>query len=549
MKQLIARFEAIQRGGPQLVSALLGIGGLTAVLLLAAVVGALTVGGDDKEQQLQAGSSAETTTTVPGDIAAVDPAATDTTIAGDPAAPTDPGAVPAPGAATATTKPGTKPGTAAPTASGTGTAAPTAGGGGTTAVTEAPPAPGEAPLPKGGSTVGVTATAIKYGVHGPQTFNKAPVPLAGPVVRGIRTYVNFLNKNGGINGRQINLKIADDEFTTEGADSAGNRLINDEKVFFLAGTLGVDQIRVVAGQAKKAGVPYFAGGGHEPQFKDFGVHQILSSYDTHATKLAEFMGKDPKYAGKNVGVIVSDTPLIHPNVTNIFRTALEANGLKLTAVQTVQKPEVQSATGYGGIALNFAQNKVQVVVPLTDPINTSGLVRQCTTQGGCAWTYSFSNFAHDGETALTLFNDEWGNQKVKGLSGGCYPNAPDAQINDTAKCGSMGKAKSQFVAERGAGSWTATQNDEDGASLGYNSAAGYQWVGYFTKAMKDVGSEVTRERFIAAADRYEGYGDLITGPITYKGVNPAHGAEKMVVWEAQTGNKYKMVSEGFVDGF
>lgn len=548
MKQLIARFEAIQRGGPQLVSALLGIGGLTAVLLLAAVVGALTVGGDDeKESQLQAGS-AETTTTVSGDIAAVDPAVTDTTLAPvDPGAPApEPGAAPAaPGAAPTTAKPGTKPGAPAPTSGGTAAPAPTGGG----TVAEAPPAPGEAPLPRGGSTVGVTAQSIKYGVHGPQTFNKAPVPLAGPVIRGIRTYVNFLNKNGGINGRQISLKIADDEFTTEGADSAGNRLINDEKVFFLAGTLGVDQIRVVSSQAKKAGVPYFAGGGHEPQFKDFGVHQILSSYDTHVTKLAQFMGKDPKYAGKNVGVIVSDTPLIHPKVTDIFRTALEANGMKLTGVQTVQKPEVQSATGYGGIALNFAQNKVQVVVPLTDPINTSGLVRQCATQGGCAWTYSFSNFAHDGETALTLFNDEWGNQKVKGLSGGCYPNAPDAQINDSAKCGSMGKAKSQFVAERGAGSWTATQNDEDGASLGYNSAAGYQWVGFFTKAMKDVGSEVTRERFLAATDRYEGYGDLVTGPITYKGANPAHGAEKMVVWEAQTGNKYKMISEGFVDGF
>jgi hypothetical protein len=223
--------------------------------------------------------------------------------------------------------------------------------------------------------------------------------------------------------------------------------------------------------------------------------------------------------------------------------------MKLTAVQTVQKPEVQSATGYGGIALNFSQNKVEVVVPLTDPINTSGLVRQCTTQGGCDWTYAFSNFAHDGETALTLFNDEWGRQKVKGLSGGCYPNAPDAQINDTAKCGSMGKAKAQFEAERGAGAWTANQNDADGTSVGYNSSAGYQWVGFWTKAMRDLGTEVTRERFIASINRYEGYSDLVTGPITYKGGAISHGADKMTVFEAQTGRLYKMISDGFVDGF
>lgn len=219
-------------------------------------------------------------------------------------------------------------------------------------------------------------------------------------------------------------------------------------------------------------------------------------------------------------------------------------------MQTVQKPEFQSAQGYTSITLGFKQKDVQVVVPLTDPINTSGLVRQCETEGGCPWSYSFSNFAHDGETALTLMNDKWGQLKVRGLSGGCYPNAPAEQINDPAKCGSMGKAKSQFEAIKGAGSWTGPQSDGDGSSTGYNSAAGYQWVGYFTKAMKDLGTEVTRERFIASINRYEGYSDLVTGPITYKGSpNLAHGAEKMTIWEAQTNNKYKMVSDGFVAGF
>jgi hypothetical protein len=67
--------------------------------------------------------------------------------------------------------------------------------------------------------------------------------------------------------------------------------------------------------------------------------------------------------------------------------------------------------------------------------------------------------------------------------------------------------------------------------------------------MKDLGSEVTRERLVASIDRYDGYADLVTGPITYKGANIAHGADKMAVWEAQTSNKYKMLSDGLVDGF
>lgn len=527
MKQLIARLETIQRGGPQLVAALLGIGGLTSVLLVAAVIGALTVDGDDT-QKLEAGATVETTTTVAG--AVVDPATTDSTVAAEPV-PAAPGA-----AAPAPTKPGARPAT------------PAGGAGGTTTVTEAPPAPGEAPLPKGGSTVGVTDKTIKYGVHVPLTFNKTPVPLGGPVARGIVTYAKFLNDNGGINGRLVDPRIKDDEFTTDGAGNAGNALINDEKVFFLAGTLGVDQIATVAGQAKKAGVPYFAGGGHEPQFQELNVRQILSTYDTHVIKLAQFMAKDPKYAGKKVGVIVSDTPFINPAIPDAFRDALRKNGMELVAVEKVQKPEIQNATGYGNIILNFSGKDVEVVVPLTDPINTSGLVRECEAQA-CKWTYSFSNFAHDGETTLLLMRDKWGEMKIKGLSGGCYPNAPDAQINDPAKCGSMGKAKAQFEAVKGKGQWTQLQNDEYGQSNGYNSAAGYQWIGFWSKAMRDLGTEVTRERFVASINRYEGYSDLITGPITYKGGRISHGAEKMTVFEAQTGRVYKMITDGFVDGF
>jgi len=537
MKNLLKRLEAIQHGGPQLVTALLAIGGAAALLLVIAVIGLFTVGGDagGGSSKLATGStgSTESTATTVGSLDSVAPGSGETTVPG--AAPTTPGATP--GKGTATTTKGTKTTTAA------------GGGGSTTPVTEAPPAAGEAALPKGGSTVGVTAQSIKYGVHAPITFNKAPVPLAGPVVRGVKTFVQFLNDNGGINGRKIDLQVVDDEFTPEGAKNAANTLINDQKVFFISGTLGVDQIQVVADQSNRAKVPYFAGGGNEPQFKDLNVHQILSSYDTHVIKLAQFMGKDDMYKGKKVGVIVSDTPLINPAVTNIFKAELEKNGLSLVAVEKVQKPEVQSAQGYAGITLNFKSKNVQVVVPLTDPINTSGLVRQCQTEGGCPWTYSFSDFAHDGETALTLFADTWGQQKVRGLSGACYANAPDAQLNDTAKCGSMGKAKAQFETVKGKGAWTASQSDGDGTSAGYNSGAGYQLVGFWTKAMRDLGTEVTRERLIASANRYDGYNDLITGPITYKNVNIAHGAEKMTVLEAQTGQKYKMISDGFVDGF
>jgi len=518
MEKLLARLQ-----GRRAALLVLGLGSTTVAVFLLALIGFFSLGtSGDGDGGLIAGPGTEDT--VPGEET------TDTTVAS-----TDTTAVTGP---TGSTPGGTGPG-------GTSTT-PVTYKDGSKFVPEAPPPPGEAPLPKGGNATGVSKTTIRYGVHAPTTFNKAPVPLAGPVMRGIDTYRTHLNSNGGINGRAIDLRFEDDEFTVGGAGTAGERLINEHQVFLLAGTLGVDQIKVVADKANKAKVPYFAGGGHEPLFNQMNLFQILSSYDTHVQKLADFLGTDPAYKGKKIGTLTSNTAQITP-VVKVFDEALKKYGMRVNSNQTVEKPEQQSAAGYRGKILAFTDAEVDVVVPLTDPINTSGLIRECAQT--CRWTYSFSNFAHDGETALALFGDEWGRKKVRGLSGGCYPNSDPAVMNNPAKCSSMGQAKAQFEAVHGAGSWTSTRNDKWGASTGYNSAAGYQWL-FFKKAVTDLGSEVTRERLVASIKRYNGYRDLVTGPITYKGTtNYAHGAELMVVWEAQTSNKYKMISDGMVAGF
>lgn len=517
MEKLLAKLQ-----GRRAALLVLGLGSTTLAVLMLGLIGFFSMGeGSNVVAGPSLGGSSSTDTT-------------DTTVTGS----TETTLAPTDSTAPSATVPGQPPKTTQRTVPGTNRPF----------VEEAPPAPGEAPLPKGGNATGVTATNIRYGVHAPITFNKAPVPLAGPVMRGIEAYITYLNRHGGINGRTVSFEFADDEFTTSGAQTAADTLMKDKKVFFVAGTLGVDQIDVVAREAQKQKVPYFAGGGHEPLFKNMGLFQILGSYDTHVQKLADYLASDPAYKGKTIGTFTSDTPQISP-VVNVFNEALKKHGMSVKINREVRKPEDQAPRGYGTIIVDYRNAGVEVVVPLTDPINTSGLVRECgyAQANTCPWTYAFSNFAHDGETALTLFNDEWGRKKVRGLSAGCYPLAP--QIADANKCSQMQAAKTQFEAIKGAGAWTAQQNDGWGSSIGYNSAAGYQWL-FFKKAMTDQGSEVTRERLVAAIMRYNGYRDLITGPITYKGSsNYAHGYELMTVWEAGPSNKYRMISDGMVSGF
>jgi branched-chain amino acid transport system substrate-binding protein len=523
MEQLWSQVRQL-RGRPGAVAAL-ATGVAVVWLVLAAIVGAIVVS-DDRDLDVAAGdediSFLDRSGTEPDDPSApatepIDPAL-DADGDGIPDAEADP-AAPAPEGEAQPGDPGDP-------------AAPPPGEGG-----QPPPgqAPGQPGLPPGGDATGVTADQIKIGVHAPITFSGVPLNLAEDPIKGLETYTEFLNQNGGINGRKIVLDIQDDRFDSEGARRAANSLINDNKNFMVSGTLGIDQIAIVANEAAKRGVPYTAAGGNEARPIP-GMFQVAANYTTHVHQLADYMAADPKYAGKRVGILVSDSEFIRP-VADQFKGRLEAKGMPVSVIVANQKPAQNP--DYNGYILQFTRTNTEVVVPLTDPLTTQQIVQRCAAGAACGWTYSFSNFAHDSDTALTLMAPTWANQKVRGLSGSCYYLA--AQVDDRAKCANMATARDQYVAARGQAAW-----EEDGSG----AAAGYQIVGLLKGALTAPGGELTRERFSAALRTYRGYDDLISGPITFAdSPNTMVGATKMAVLEAQSNNKFKMISDGLLGGF
>lgn len=527
MEQLWSQVRQL-RGRPGAVAAL-ATGIAVVWLVLAGVVGALVVS-DDESVELTSGG--EDTSFLDGADGSLDGDGGDTssTTVLDPAADANGDGVPdaaAPGTPGAPTDPaaaGQDPAAAAP---GQDPSAPAPG--------QAPAAPGGDGLPAGGNATGVTGDQIKIGIHAPVTFSGVPLNLAEDPIKGLQTYAEFLNQNGGINGRKIALDIQDDRFDSEGARRAANTLINDNKNFMVSGTLGIDQIAIVAAEAAKRGVPYMAAGGNE-QSPIPGMFQVAANYTTHVLQLADYMAVDPKYKGKRVGILVSDSEFIRP-VADQFKARLEAKGNPVSVIVANQKPAQNP--DYNGYILQFTRSNTEVVVPLTDPLTTQQIVQRCAAGAACGWTYAFSNFAHDSDTALALLAPTWANQKVRGLSASCYYLA--AQVNDKAKCANMSVARDQYVAARGQGDW---------AENGSGAAAGYQIIGLLKRALTAPGGELTRERFSAALRQYQGYDDLVTGPITFAGSdNTMKGATRMAVYEAQANNKYQMISDGLLGGF
>jgi len=501
-------------GAPRLrVGLVAGLGMVAVWVCLAAIVGAIAVAGDD---DVAAGASAPGSTAIEIDPATGQPR---TTAAIDPATgqPLAPGAVP--GQAV-------DPATGQPIDPATGQPVPPEAQPGQPGAT-APPAT----VP--GDRTGLTDSEIKYGVHAPLTIGGAPVALAEDPVTGVETYLQYINERGGVNGRMVVLDLQDDQYTVSGASTAATRLIENGN-FFISGTLGVDQIYTVAEEARARGIPYMAAGGPEAIFGGIGMFQLGTSYDTHVVQLARFLASDPDLRDKKIGIVVLNSPYLLP-IADVFEAEATRLGLDVVITETVEKPTDQAT--YTGLIQAFNNAGVELYVPLHDPITTTRIVTgECQVAARCPWTYTFSNFAHDSDVALTLFGGRWGDLGVKGLAGGCYYLSPTAY--DPSKCAAMRTAHEQWVAIRGEDSWVAD---------GQGGASGYQLVHFWLKAMTDAGRDLTRERFVAALQTYNGYSDLISSPITFAGSsNYAHGSELMVVFQAGTDEHYRQLTDGFV---
>jgi len=424
----------------------------------------------------------------------------------------------------------------------------------------------------GATREGIFSDHIRVGVHAPITFDGQPLNLADDPITGFKGYVTHLNRSGGVHGRKIRVFLEDDRYTTGGGRQVADKLVKEIKPFIISGTLGVDQIYLVAKSAGDAGIPYMAVGGPEPEWRTMGMFQLGSSYDQYVGKLADWICKNGKaYVGENevrIGTTTLDSPYILP-VRDRFLDRLAKGGCVVTPIDPnandkIIKPTEQNT--YQGQLLklrnSYGGKGANLVVPLQDPISTARQVAELKPYKGQGYSpkWTFSNFAHDSDTALALMAGEW--TGVRGLSGGCYyhPNGNPNAYNP-AQCARIDIAHDQWVnlgqvtfdenaGGCGGGRCNYNYNESTWTEDGSGGAAGYQLLYFWHGALNAMGPDPTREKFVAALRAYDNYSNLVTGPITFKGSgNVMRGADKVALLEGQSNLKFKQITPGLVDQF
>ncbi len=103
------------------------------------------------------------------------------------------------------------------------------------------------------SDIGITEDTIKLGAHYPLTGVAAPGYAEIPT--GVEAYFEFVNANGGVNGRQIEFIYRDDAYNPTNTSQIVNQLVLEDEVFAIMGGLGTPTHNAVTDFLNSEGVP------------------------------------------------------------------------------------------------------------------------------------------------------------------------------------------------------------------------------------------------------------------------------------------------------
>lgn len=104
-----------------------------------------------------------------------------------------------------------------------------------------------------GSAVGVTDTSIKVGAHFPLTGPAAPGYSEIP--SGHQAFYEYVNDNGGVHGRDIEMVVKDDAYNPTNTSAVTNDMILQDEIFAMVGGLGTPTHRAVVQRLNDDGIP------------------------------------------------------------------------------------------------------------------------------------------------------------------------------------------------------------------------------------------------------------------------------------------------------
>jgi len=344
-----------------------------------------------------------------------------------------------------------------------------------------------------GDSTGVTATSVKIGAHYPLTGPAAPgYSKIGPAAKAFYDYVN---DNGGVNGRKIDFVYKDDAYNPANTVQVTRQLVLQDKIFAMVGGLGTPTHTKVVDFLNQSKVPdLFVASGclcwDEPD-----KHPYTFGWQSDYYREGKILGKyvADTFAGKKIAYFFQNDDFGQDGVRGLDQF--------IPKDQVVSRQNYQPGnTDIGPQLTAIAQAKADVVVSFSIPAY-SALLKLGTLKLGISPQLVISNVGSDPVTLSGLLeafakqggSSVKGSQLIEGNISDAYLPAylgPDAATNSWVAL--FKKVHDKYLPDT-----VFDGNTEYGMAQAYT----------FVQVLQKAGKDLTRESLLKALE-----GGGLTGP-------------------------------------
>jgi len=186
------------------------------------------------------------------------------------------------------------------------------------------------------------------------------------VLAGIQTYLHTVNAKGGVNGRQIVLKTLDDDNKNDTAKANARRLIEQDKVFVLFGSIEGGPSTAMMPVAIELKVPFFGPMAGSPTLRRPFQPLVFPLRSEHREEFRALMNHAKSLGIKKIAFLRSDSETGEQHLANVKLLGKEI-GLELVAdlpfksdttdaqleqlVGTFDKAGAQMVFNHGGVSV------------------------------------------------------------------------------------------------------------------------------------------------------------------------------------------------------
>jgi ABC-type branched-subunit amino acid transport system substrate-binding protein len=199
---------------------------------------------------------------------------------------------------------------------------------------ETPGATTEAAQPTAETVPGVTDTEILLGAHFP--ISQTPAAAYAPIADGMRAYFEYVNSQGGVNGRKIKFIVGDDHFNPSDSIEVTRKLVEQDGIFAMVGGLGDLTHAAVYKYLEDNGVPDMFIGGGTVAFTDPVVKTRFGGnpdYDTEGRMIGKYLAEN--FAGKKLAFLIENDAFGKDGKAGILK-GLEGSGIEVVAEETYE---------------------------------------------------------------------------------------------------------------------------------------------------------------------------------------------------------------------